>query len=428
MPKKQKIQKKYERKNKGITVIALVITIIVLLILAGVVLATITGEDGIIQKAIHAKEEQERAEEREQNLLEQISSIEEFYKSTRTINGEEGTSYNPTIPEGFKPVNTETANWGDGTEAPTKEAVEAGLVIEDEEGNQFVWVPCTTEGEEGLVSYAQDKSYNDGTKSNKQNEYTNYTDWTDEGKIESVKKYGGFYIARYEAGVPENADFYASEENGYAYSTDKNHADKDGVTYKPVSKAGAQSWNYISQENAKIVAENMYADNSSVKSQLVDSFAWDTIMNWMEKDNLGIATDSTNYGNYLNREISGTGLSAIWKYDYNTGAYTLKPTTYSTGSYTIDARTSTEEVDWLEIGTGTSEKTKVKNIYDMAGNMWEWTTETGKHDSGGTTYAVSRGGCFRNYGSTNSLSYRYGGHEVPLTDNHLGFRVVLYLQ
>ena len=444
MKKKQKIQKKLKREGvlmqisgyKGITVIALIITIIVLLILSGVVLATITGEDGVIQKAIHAKEEQERAEEREQNLLEQISSIEEFYKSTRTINGEGGTSYNPTIPEGFKTVNTETANWGDGTTAPTKEAVEAGLVIEDEEGNQFVWVPCTTEGEEGLISYAQDKSYNDGTKSNKQYEYAysstdssvKYTDWEDnEGNVESVKVYGGFYIARYEAGVPENADFYASAENGYTYSTDKNHVDKDGVTYKPVSKAGAQSWNYISQENAKIVAQNMYADSSSVKSQLVDSFAWDTIMNWMERDNAGIATDSTNYGNYVNGTISGTGLNALWKYSYDTSSYTLVPSKYGTGSYTIDSRTNTGEVDWLEIGTGTSEKTKVKNIYDMAGNMWEWTTETGEHNNSGTKYTVVRGGSFHHGGSGDPLSNRHGSYRTTSTSSNLGFRVVLYL-
>ena len=443
MTKKQKIQKKLKKEGilmqisgyKGITVIALIITIIVLLILAGVVLATITGEDGVIQKAIHAKEEQERAEKEEQSDLNEISNMINYYTKNTTINGEEGTSYNPTIPEGFKPVNTETANWGDGTTAPTKEAVEAGLVIEDEEGNQFVWVPCTTEGEEGLISYAQDKSYNDGTKATKQYEYAysstdslvKYTDWRDEGNIESVKVYGGFYIARYEAGVPENADFYASEENGYSYSTNKNHAEKDGVTYKPVSKAGAQSWNYISQENAKIVAQNMYAGSSSVKSQLVDSFAWDTIMNWMERDNAGIATDSKDYGNYLDGAISGTGLSAIWKYDYSTSTYTLRPTTYSNGNYEIGARTSTGEVEWLEIGTGTSEKTKVKNIYDMAGNMWEWTTETGKHNNSGTKYAVFRGGSFRHHGSSDPLSYRYGNSRTANTSYYIGFRVVLYL-
>ena len=61
MPKKQKIQKKYERKNKGITVIALVITIIILLILAVVAIATITGEDGILNKSIEAKKQNEEA-------------------------------------------------------------------------------------------------------------------------------------------------------------------------------------------------------------------------------------------------------------------------------------------------------------------------------------------------------------------------------
>ena len=85
MPKKQKIQKKYERKNKGITVIALIITIIILIILAGVVLSTITGEDGVIQKTIEARFNNNIAALREQidlykigQNLDNITGIESY--------------------------------------------------------------------------------------------------------------------------------------------------------------------------------------------------------------------------------------------------------------------------------------------------------------------------------------------------------------
>ena len=68
----------------------------------------------------------------------------------------------------------------------------------------------------------------------------------------------------------------------------------------------------------------------------------------------------------------------------------------------------------------------------MAGNMWEWTTETGKHDSkatDATNYAVLRGGSFNNYGSGSPVSYRHGNFTVSYSYGvHIGFRVVLYIQ
>ena len=67
----------------------------------------------------------------------------------------------------------------------------------------------------------------------------------------------------------------------------------------------------------------------------------------------------------------------------------------------------------------------------MAGNMWEWTTETGKHDSkatDATNYAVRRGGSFGNYGSGNPVSGRLGDYSVGVYYVGVGFRVVLYIQ
>ena len=67
----------------------------------------------------------------------------------------------------------------------------------------------------------------------------------------------------------------------------------------------------------------------------------------------------------------------------------------------------------------------------MAGNMWEWTTETGKHgskDANATTFAVLRGGSFNWSGSDAPVSYRYGDGTVGDCSIGFGFRVVLYIQ
>ena len=439
--------------NNGITLIALVITIIVLLILAGVTIATLTGDNGILTKAQQAKTKTEEAEKEENEKLNQLANMMgDVYTATSTINGKsEGNSYNPTIPAGFKPIDTEGASWGDGSNPPSEEAVNAGLVIEDENGNQFVWVPCTTTGEEGLISYAQDKQYNDGTTASKQWYYNEYTDWTDatgEANKTSVEKYGGFYVARYEAGVPSDSPFYANEE-GTTYYTSGTNPSKNVDTYKPVSKANNQSWNYISQQNAVTVSRKMYEENSSVKSQLIDSYAWDTIMNWMESEKDGIALDSSNYGNYYNNtSINTNTLYALHRYaddkkdvsDKWTVATKYKKGNIQSGaiSLTESNRDQYEFTDYddenytytvrKEMATGASDVTKVKNIYDMAGNMWEWTTETGYHNAGsGTQYAVLRGGSFYGYGSSSPVSGRYGNDSVSYTSINLGFRVVLYL-
>ena len=441
--------------NNGITLIALVITIIVLLILAGVTIATLAGDNGILTKAQQAKTKTEEAEKEEKEKLNQLANMMgDVYTATSTINGKsEGNSYNPTIPAGFKPVDTEGASWGDGSNSPSEEAVNAGLVIEDGNGNQFVWVPCTTTGEEGLISYAQDKQYNDGTTGSKQYYYNDYTDWIDttgEANKASVEKYGGFYVARYEAGVPSDAPFYANEDGTTYYTSGSKNVD----TYKPVSKANNQSWNYISQPNAVKVSQKMYEGNSSVKSQLIDSYAWDTIMNWMESEKDGIALDSSNYGNYNNNtSIDTNTLYALHRYNEvtKTGADNGKTSswtfakTYRKGniqsgeiSVTEANREQYEFTDYddtnyiyivrKEMATGASNVTKVKNIYDMAGNIMEWTTETGYHNADGSTqYAVLRGGNFYCSGGYNPVSDRYGDVPVGGTSLGNGFRVVLYL-
>ena len=148
-------------KNKsGITLIALVVTIVVLLILAGVSISLVLDNNGIIKRSKDARNKYGEAKDNEQAQMSGVSDwidnqvggnggtskpikvgVNEKATSNGTINGEEGNSNNPTIPAGYVPINTDTSNWGDGSSAPTQDSVDHGLVIRDDNNNEWVWVP-----------------------------------------------------------------------------------------------------------------------------------------------------------------------------------------------------------------------------------------------------------------------------------------------
>ena len=125
----------FKRKEKGITLIALVITIIVLLILAGVSIAMLTGENGILTQAQKAKEETENAQAEEENILTNYESVLNSYSGENT-EFTDSLGNKVVVPAGFKVVNPE-------------DNVEDGIIIEDvthgaTAGSQFVWIPVGT--------------------------------------------------------------------------------------------------------------------------------------------------------------------------------------------------------------------------------------------------------------------------------------------
>lgn len=224
------------------------------------------------------------------------------------------------------------------------------------------------------IKYEQDKSYNgaDDKEHYYYHEETNktviYDDWEDNDRnSQSVATYGGFYIARYEAGIPTSADFYPTNNDmQYDDATKKNT-----TSVIPVSKKGV-SWSCISQKDAEIVSENMYKDSESVTSSLVDSYAWDTVCNYISEGKSNKSEylrDSSLYGNYYNgtKTIRNTRYAI---HTYNNGW--TKASTYGKGDIAQPNRTGRNKI---EVETGASTDYSTKNIYDLAGNMWEWTTE-----------------------------------------------------
>ena len=240
-----------------------------------------------------------------------------------------------------------------------------GVVIEDSNHNEFVWIP-STESE-----YVKDTTFS-GTTSTGEDTILSGLDETLD-----VKKYGGFYIGRYEATTPDGTE-----------------STKTNTTGVPTCKSGKTVWTNIDYTNSKTSAESMYTgENTSVKSGLLTGKAWDRACHFIEDYITTINTNSTlrdsrYYGNYSNSQPPA-----------NTGNYTSNQKQLS----------------------GANDNWKTKNIYDLAGNVWEWTYEAGSFDR------VSRGGYYSFGGDAFPVSYRNYCSPSIANDN-VGFRLRLYIK
>ena len=275
-------------------------------------------------------------------------------------------------------------------------------------------------GKSGVYWKAQEGKHGE-TKYKKENDSYSTTDdiWIDDcGNVASVMKYGGFYIGRYEAGLPKDDSLWKNEDGakyGYTHTSKENGSkgtdrfeDEDGLDLTnprskianmvPVSKKNNAVWNFVTVSVAKQASKNMYKSNLAVTSQLIDSYAWDTAVEWIRNSGIDV-TNSDKYGNYWGCQITGSGLYAI------SSTSMRGPTEYKFGDYGVLPK----DVDHLrEIGTGTSEDTRVNNVYDLAGNVWEYTTEYSKT----SINLVARGGCYWNDNGSKPIFARLGTTAV----------------
>ena len=186
--------------------------------------------------------------------------------------------------------------------------------------------------------------------------------------LKSVYENGGFYVGRYEAGIAEN------RTSKSATNSDGKHT-IEGMPV-PVTKADAYPYTYVTRTQAQNLASNV---NSGTKTSSLKLGAQrDIVLALMSKYTVKITSNSTTIGNYRDSEfqISETGKYATmsnW-----TLSSTWNPSTRLTTNFVDSSRNKIAQYSdgkGILVTTGTSEENKVMNIYDIAGNVWEWTLE-----------------------------------------------------
>ncbi len=400
-------------KNRGITLISLVVTIIILLVLAGVAIGALTGDNGLIARAQKAKNNTLDAQNLENTTLADLENLIE----TAQITGIDKKITDPitAMPEGATVIE------GDATK---------GIVMQDVNENEWVWVevPKTIyTNSEYLTGATTPTSNTDYTNIEKimQNYANDYRDsrfkdeWYSEAQhgfasaeayntaknnmLKSVYDNGGFWIGRYEAG---NATATVKNET---IVSPRNDAD---IAANPaVIKADQIPYNFITNKQAQTLSKSLATGGKT--SSLMFGIQWDLTCKFLEvKTSLitaDIKTDSKSWGNYSNATIN------LVK-----GKYNIKP--YDSSS-TWTAVTSGAKNGTMLLTTGASEDTNKMNIYDFAGNEYEWTLE--QNTSNSSLPCAFRGGGYSNNGSFFPASDHYD-FTTSSSDNYVGFRPALY--
>ena len=426
------------KKNKGITLVALVVTIVVLLILAGVSINLVLGDNGIVKKAQDAKT---KSAEASQNDLKGMNSLIEQMESTLNESENGGKTEPETVP--YLP--------SDDFHYDTSTSVDTGLVIADTAGNEYVWVvvPRTTavykktglgkttftdadytsienDLKEYTKTYRGSTSYSDTYTADDKNvgwfaDATAYNNLKN-SMLKSVYENGGFYVGRYEAGIDTTTGTNRTS------NTDKNSDGKYTMpSTVPVTKADAYPYTYVTRTQAQNLASKVNAGTKT--SSLMFGLQWDLVLAFMHnKGNIADSTltsNSTTIGNYRDSvfQLSQTGKYATlsnWSL-----SSTWNPSTTSTTNFVDSSRNKiaqSSDGNGILVTTGTSETNKVMNIYDIAGNVDEWTLESPSSD---INQCASRGGSYFDTGSNNPAALRVGSDSV-LSINRIGFRVSLF--
>ena len=398
------------KKNKGITLVALVVTIVVLLILAGVSINLVLGNNGIIAKA---KDAETKSAEASQNDLIGMNELaqqleEQINGSTGSGSGNGGAGGSGAGTKVPAEATAETAPYfPDNTFTKKEGTIDTGLVIQDGSGNEYVWVVVPK-------SLYSNKNYNlnNAKKPSSSTDYANieyclqqYTatyrgnrDFSDvyypddknvgwfadataynnlkNSMLKSVYENGGFYVGRYEAGIAENRTGYPVANSDGKYTI-------EGMS-TPLSKADAYPYTYVTRTQAQNLASKVNSGDKT--SSLMFGVQWDLVLAFMSKDTAKITStedltqNSTTIGNYRNstfdlnrgKYAQYDQLGNEWK-NFDSALDSIVVSNETTGKMKKTEQSSYE--NGILLTTGGTEQSKVMNIYDIAGNVWEWTLE-----------------------------------------------------
>ena len=381
-----------QKFNQGITLVALVVTIVVLLILSSVSLNLVLGDNGIIVKAKEAAEKTAAAQEKEmieRNLLEQ-----ELENSLATPTPKPQPTDGVKIPTGFYYVGGTKAsgivisdNKNDKNKYRNQKVVGTDLL-----GNQYVWIPCTTDSSSSDLQYARTEwgvevdgadnsraikdeltltdssvTYSDADTANGINADVS-KEIVAQIKAEkaSVAKYGGYYIGRYEVGKNGDTAVIKYDQTPYAEIT----------------------WSTAYGLAKRIIT------NSEATSYLCSSYAWDTAVNFIQNN-----STAKNYATSIE------GFNGNWN-----------PQAVKDPSGNVIKPAGTSQ----QLNTGLT--TQFCNIFDIGGNEAEFTTEL---NPGTSETVVLRGGDY--YDDAVPAGYRWDVSSGR-ADILSGFRATLFLK
>ena len=379
-------------RQKGITLIALVVTIVVLIILATVSILAVFGDNGIIARAQTAKDTHQKGKADETNTLDDYASYIGNY-----LDGKGGSSGgNIDKDTGWDLDKVTIIDGGNGTKVPLPNGfyyvggdISTGLVISDKQGdtmnasgtsmgNQFVWIPVTSEADLTRTLFDSNGQPTTELPTDHTEPYSNgYATEASEYNTMKIQvlKYGGFYIGRYEAGV-----------------NDTTLRTKVTTNQTVVCKKGVAPYNYLSWGKAMNDADSAYIPSSTTfnPDQVSTSGAVYLAKNFASQHNYTSVTSTLTYG---------CEWDAMCRYIGDS-----QRTTSKTGSPKLTGSVSTDVS---------------KNIYDLAGNCMEWTMEALT-----TSARVLRGGaCSDAY----LVSYRYF-YNPAVNDYDHSFRPTLYIK
>ena len=423
------------KNNKGITLVALVVTIVVLLILAGVSINLVLGNNGVIAKAQDAKT---KSAEASQNDLKGMNALVSEMEGALAGNGSTGSGSenggaggsgaDTKVPEA---ATAETAPYfPDNTFTKKEGTIDTGLVIQDASGNEYVWVVVPRTTAVYKTTGLGKTTFTDADYTNIETDLQNYTSTYRNGTsysdtwaadtdnvgwltsdeytelknkmLKSVYENGGFYIGRFEEGTA-NAEESTTE----------------GTSAGPVSKINMYPYRLLTLPEAMDLTKKVNAGNRTCT--LMYEIQWNLVLAHLHnKGNISdtvLTQNSDSIGN--TSSVSFTLNRGKYYANYNRGwqAYNVDYYNEDDEYYLVKSKVKQEHAALLT--TGAADRNKVMNIYDFAGNLAEWTI--GVYSS--THWpCVVRGNSYNSGPNAANHSF-YAWYDY---DGNIGFRVSIY--
>ena len=381
-----------QNRNKGITLVALIITIVVMLILVAVSVNVVIKSNliGTAEKTVNKYKTASEEEGKLKGIKVNGKNLDSYIPLPDIKAGERATENSNykgvTIPKGFtvSGINSE-------------QSINNGLVIYDiPEGttldwtnpdsvktkyNQFVWIPVevkSTDTENSIASFYRSEwtanastggdrttglstDYTEPYSYDTTNNYDQINGIADQitELTKSIYKYGGFYIGRYEAGSEKSRIYPSLQTAEFVVQQDK---------YPYAFVKWGKNMSDVS-EGAVYLCNNLYNKTNNqygAISMLCTGAAWDSMLDFI-KDSSHSVTNSTTWGNYRDSETYKIYRGSLGVYSNSAMIWNQANTTTGTDV--------TKDTSVL-LTTGATERNSSKNIYDVAGNLNEWTTES----------------------------------------------------